>query len=131
MVLLLKSVISFHLPAIFSGVKGSLDGKWTPAVRSQRRRAENPGPTSNNAQVVGAFSCPRRTTVGAIYSGLSFATYYQPKSLRWRPTTSSGMIVLVIAVPAVGAMTLTRILFFCPSLARAFVNPTIASFAVA
>jgi hypothetical protein len=39
-------------------------------------------------------------------------------------------MVMVMAVPADGAMTLARILYFLPSIASVRVNPIIAAFAV-
>jgi hypothetical protein len=39
-------------------------------------------------------------------------------------------IVLVIAVPADGAMTFARMLYFLPSMARVLVKPVMAAFAV-
>jgi hypothetical protein len=45
-------------------------------------------------------------------------------------TRSWGQTVLVIAVPAEGAMTLERILYFLPSRASVRVKPVMPAFAV-
>ena len=45
-------------------------------------------------------------------------------------THSCGQTVLVMAVPADGAMALAKMLYFFPSIARVRVKPMIAAFAV-
>ena len=53
-------------------------------------------------------------------------------SAKFRPLDSlvAYHTVIVMAVPAEGAMELARMLYFLPSIARVRVNPMIAAFAV-
>jgi len=60
----------------------------------------------------------RKPTTGAMKSGLKASTI------------SCGQIVLVIAVPAEGAIVLARIPYLMPSVARVRVKPMTPAFAV-
>ena len=93
----------------------------------------------------------RYPTTGAIKSGCKVISLFRPEAFKYltlnastiscgletnegHPVTlrngSTYQMVCVIAVPAEGAITLARILYFFPSIAMARVNPIIADLAV-
>jgi len=65
-----------------------------------------PAPTSNKDPVSSLYSLHNQATKATTYSGLNAST------------SSFAITVSVILVPAIGAIVLTLMLFFSPSLAR-------------
>jgi hypothetical protein len=63
-------------------------------------------------------------------STISWGLHLGVRNLTNKKSFQSYQIVLVIAVPADGAMTLARILYFFPSMERVLVRPVMAALAV-
>ena len=72
---------------------------------------------------------PKISCVGSQASDARYVTIGVTSSALKSFPTSSGRRASVILVYAVGAITLTLILYFAPSIAKTFVNPTIPIFA--
>lgn len=93
-----------------------LKSKSTPRVRCHRVLANQPPAASMIAPFAGGFLLQSAAIRGATYSGFSACT------------SSSGQIVRVMFVPAEGATTLTKMLYFAPSRAVVLVKPMIPAF---
>ncbi|MDT4873366.1 hypothetical protein FQZ97_1086050 [compost metagenome] len=108
----LKSLMRSQLARTSSGVRLSVCRK-RPLLRSQRKRAWKPPPTSNTPPVSWQSSCTSQPTSGATSSERSLACI------------SSGNRPLAITrrEAAIGAMVLTRMFLLAPSMARVLLKP--------
>ena len=113
-----KLVIFSHFSLIASGVSALLTENPCPPASCHRTCAAHPPETSNNPPVVSLSSLVKYPTTGATKSGLNASTI------------SLGQTVMVMAVPAEGAMALARMPYLAPSMARVRVRPMMAALAV-
>ena len=90
--------------------------KSTPLARCHRVPMKEPVPASYSCPLAGGFSLQSAATRGATYSGFMART------------SSSGLTVRVMFVPAEGATALTTMLYLAPSRAVVQVKPTMPHF---
>lgn len=94
----------------------SSTSKSTPLLRCHLVAMKLPVPASYSCPLAGGFSLHSATTNGATYSGFIAAT------------SSSGLTVRVILVPADGARAFTTMLYLAPSRAMVLLKPTMPHF---
>jgi hypothetical protein len=149
-----KEVILSHLEITSSGVGGVLTGNPWPPERCHRTWAAQPPATSKRELVTSSLSansserstwrcrCELTRTCQVqdersdiVRLSNAVMNYHQENTIPLQTfiasTSSCGHTVCVMAVPALGPMTLERMLYFLPSIPSVFPRPIRPALAVA